>query len=94
MYSINDKINYKSFWKALKFEKINNKINYNRFKECKSDYAINYSIKLHNKTEQTKAVNSGNYYCHDCSNDYNKRCTHFNYSPNYLKYINPKNSNL
>ena len=94
MYNIHDKINYKSTWKAIEFEKIKGRIHYDKFKECCNDFAINYSIKLHNKTEQNRAVNSGNYYCHDCSTNYNKRCTHFNYSPNYLKYINPKHSNL
>ena len=94
MYSIHDKINYKSIWKALKFEKINNKIDYNKFKECTDDYAINYSIKLYNKNQYYRMINGGSYYCHDCSTDYNCRKTHFNYPAKYLKYINPKNSNL
>ena len=92
MYNIHHKINYKEFYKGWIFHMYKGKVR--ELKPDVGDYAINYSIKLHNKTEQTKAVNSGNYYCHDCSNDYNKRCTHFNYSPNYLRYINPKNSNL
>ena len=93
-YNIHHKINYKSYHKDIKFETINNEIQFDKFRECTEDYAINYSIKLHNKNEYYKLINLGKYYCSDCSYNYNKRCEHYDYEPNYLKFINPKNSNL
>ena len=93
-YNIHHKINYKSYHKDVKFETINNEIQFDKFRECKKDYAINYSIKLHNKNEYYKMINSSKCYCSDCSHNYNKRCEHYDYEPNYLKFIEPKNSNL
>jgi len=93
-YNIHHKINYKSYHKDVKFETINNEIQFDKFRECKKDYAINYSIKLHNKNEYYKMINSSKYYCSDCSHNYNKKSYHYDYEPNYLKFINPENSNL
>ena len=88
MYTIHDKINFKECYKGKRF------FNDHYIKDDLKDYAINYSIYLYNKNQQNKMINSGLSYCHDCSHDYNKRCEHYNYSPNYIRFINAKDSNL
>ena len=95
--NIHNKINFKEYYKGKIFHRdMNNKgkIDVNYIKDDVKDYAINYSIYLYNKNQQNKMINSGLSYCHDCSYDYNKRCEHYNYNPNYIKFINAKNSNL
>ena len=87
-YNIHYKINFKELFKGKKFNK-----NYEIINDH-NDFAANYSIYLHNKTEQNKMINSGNCYCSDCSLDFKKRITHYNYNPSYIKFINKENSNL
>ena len=86
--NIHNKINFKEVYKGKKF---NNKY---EIIDDVDDFAINYSIYLYNKNQQNKMINSGSYYCHDCSHDFNERCKHYNYNANYYKFINVKNSNI
>ena len=90
--NIHHKINHKDYNKGWIFKWINNKRVFH--KEDINDFAMNYSIDLHNKKEQSKMINSGRYYCSDCSYSAGYSIHHYNYSPKFLKKILAKEYKL